>query len=178
MIHLYRLDTLRVDLRLLVGTLEDKCRFKSIAVPTMIILENKPERAELVTEWENMLGHQLPMLPPFKQFWKELPDLFEWLHNLVPKVVPEPIPAHVEVDTDWQPPSMVRAWHTAVPLEAIRFAAANRLCVNLQYHGTRRLIEPYSLRRTKEGKCVVRWFGPTYSSSSIRTYFFFKVLSG
>jgi hypothetical protein len=121
----------------------------------MIILENKPERAELVTEWENMLGHQLPMLPPFKQFWKELPDLFEWLHNLVPKVVPEPIPAHVEVDTDWQPPSMVRAWHTTVPLEAIRFAAANRLCVNLQYHGTRRLIEPYSLRRTKEGKILL-----------------------
>ena len=154
-IHLYRLDTLRVDLKLLVSTLEDKCRFKSITVPTMLILENKPERAELVTEWENMLGHQLPMLPPFEQFWEELPGLFEWLHNLVPKVVHKPIPAPVEVDTEWQPPSMVRAWHTTVPLEAIRFAAANRLCVNLQYQGIRQLIEPYSLRRTKDGNILL-----------------------
>ena len=154
-VHLHRLDILGVDLKLLVRTLEDKCRFKSIAVPTMFILENKPEKAELVTEWENMLGHQLPMLPPFEQFWEELPGLFEWLYSLVPKVVHKPIPAPVEVDTKWKPPSMAHAWHTAVPLEAIRFAAANRLCVNLHYQGTRRLIEPYSLRRTKDGDILL-----------------------
>ncbi len=154
-VHLYRLDTLNIDLRLLVSTLEDKCRFKSIAVPTMAILENKPERAELVTEWENMLGHQLPILPPFEQFWKELPDLFGWLKSLVPKIVHKSIPSRLEVDTEWQPPSMVHAWRTAVPFETIRFAAANRLCVNLLYGGTWRLIEPYSLRRTKEGNILL-----------------------
>jgi predicted nucleotidyltransferase component of viral defense system len=154
-IHLYRLDTLRVDLKILVRTLEDKCRFKTIAVPKMAILENKPERAELETEWQNMLGHQLPSLPPFEHFWQELPDLFEWLYSIVPKVVHIPIPALVETDVEWQPPSMVRAWHTTVPLEAIRFAAANHLCVNLHYRGTRRLIEPYSLRRTKEGNILL-----------------------
>ena len=121
----------------------------------MAILENKPERAELVTEWKNMLGHQLPILPPFEQFWEELPDMFEWLRSLVPKVVHKSIPSLLEIDTDWQPPSMAHAWHTAVPFETIRFAAANRLCVNLHYHGTLRLIEPYSLRRTKEGNFLL-----------------------
>jgi len=154
-VHLYRLDTTGVDLKVLVRTLEDKCRFKSIAVPTMLILENKPEKAELVAEWGNMLGHQLPMLPPFEQFWEELPGLFDWLYSLVPKVVHKPIPSPLEVDTTWQPPSMAYAWHATVPLEAIRFAAANRLCVDLHYQGTRRLIEPYSLRRTKDGNILL-----------------------
>lgn len=167
-IHIYRLDTLRFDLKLLVRTLEDKCRFKSIPVPTMLILENKPERVELVTEWENMLGHQLPILPPFEQFWEELPGLFEWLNSLVPKVVHKPIPAPVEVDTEWQPPSMVRVWHTAVSLEAIRFAAANRLCINLYYQGTRRLIEPYSLRRTKDGNILLH--AVKHSTGESRSY--------
>ena len=118
-------------------------------------LENKPERVELEAEWENMLGHQLPWLPPFEQFWKELPDFFTWLYSLVPKVAPKPFPSIVEVDTEWRPPSMVKVWYETVPLESIRFAAANRLCVDLQYQGSRRLIEPYSLRRTKEGHILL-----------------------
>jgi predicted DNA-binding transcriptional regulator YafY len=46
---------------------------------------------------------------------------------------------------------MVYAWGKAVPLESIRFAAANHLCVNLRYQNTWRLIEPYSLRRSLDG---------------------------
>ena len=41
----------------------------------------------------------------------------------------------------------VRAPPVSSPLEAIRFAAANRLCVDLHYLGGVRRIEPYSLRR-------------------------------
>ncbi len=36
-------------------------------------------------------------------------------------------------------------------LEVIRFGAANRLCIDLDYQGVIRRIEPYSLRRTQEG---------------------------
>ena len=36
---------------------------------------------ELDTEWESMLAHQLPLLPPLKIFWRELPSFFEWLNN-------------------------------------------------------------------------------------------------
>jgi hypothetical protein len=41
------------------------------------------------------------------------------------------------------------------PLEIIRFAAANHLCVDLNYDGSVRRIEPYSLRRTQEGNYVL-----------------------
>ncbi len=40
-------------------------------------------------------------------------------------------------------------------LEIIRFAAANHLCVDLEYGGSVRRIEPYSLRRTRDGNIVL-----------------------
>ena len=44
-------------------------------------------------------------------------------------------------------------------LEIVRFAAANRLCVDLAYQDSVRRIEPYSLRRSRAGDillCAVR----------------------
>ena len=155
-VHLYRHKSERPDRASVLRTLEEKCAFKGIEVPTMAALEGRPERAELETEWANMLAHQLPALPPFAQFWGELPAVFDWLHGAIEKVVPQPIPAMGGViDESWRPPAMVQAWHANVPLEIIRFAAANHLCVNLTYQGTQRLIEPYSLRRTQEGNLLL-----------------------
>jgi predicted nucleotidyltransferase component of viral defense system len=155
-VHLYRHESERPKRASVLRTLEEKCAFKEIEVPTMAALEGRPERAELETEWSNMLAHQLPALPPFAQFWGELPAVFDWLHGAIEKVVPQPIPAMGGViDESWRPPAMVQAWHANVPLEVIRFSAANYLCVNLTYQGTQRLIEPYSLRRTQEGNLLL-----------------------
>lgn len=155
-IHLYRHDSTKHGREIILNTLKEKCSFKGISVPTLEILDNKPERAELETEWENMLGHQVPVLPPFEQFWKELPELFEWLYRAVVKPAPTVMSAmgHT-IDTAWHPPAMAQAWHISTPLEAIRFAATNRLCVDLTYQGSRRLIEPYSLRRTRDGNLLL-----------------------
>lgn len=160
-VHLYRHDGTRQGRELILSTLERKCAFKGISVPTMESLESKPERAELETEWENMLGHQVPVLPPFEQFWQELPEIFEWLYRAVEKAAPAAMPAGRQVvDTAWHPPAMATAWRTSIPLEPIRFAAANRLCVQLNYvdangNWKRPVIEPYSLRRTREGNLLL-----------------------
>jgi len=160
-IHLYRHDSVKHDRAIILDTLEKKCAFKGISVPTMEILESKPERAELETEWENMLGHQVPVLPPFEQFWNELPEIFEWLYRAVEKAAPAAIPVGRQViDTAWHPPTMATAWRTSIPLEPIRFAAANHLCVQLNYvdakdNWKRPIIEPYSLRRTREGNLLL-----------------------
>ena len=58
---------------------------------------------------------------------------------------------------------MATSWRSlgvSAPLEIIRFAAANRLCVELDYQNERgqrdiRIIEPYSLRRSQEGKYLL-----------------------
>lgn len=155
-IHLYRHDSTKHDRAIILNTLEKKCAFKGLSVPTIEFLEGKPERAELETEWENMLGHQVPVLPPFEQFWRELPEIFEWLYRAIEKAVPPTIPVMGQpIDVSWRPPAMAQAWHTATPLEIIRYAAANRLCVRLNYvdadgNWKQPLIEPYSLRRTRD----------------------------
>lgn len=155
-VHLYRHDELKPDQALILDTLEKKCKFKEMPVPTMETFRNRPEREELEAEWKNMLAHQLPALPPFEQFWEELPEVMEWLHGVVEKVEKEAISSEREsIDETWHPPSMAQAWHIEVPLEKIRFAAANRLCVKLYYNNEYRLIEPYSLRKTRAGNILL-----------------------
>jgi len=168
-VHLHRHSELNPDRDLVLSTLEKKCSFKGIPVPTLSSLEDRPEREDLEAEWEHMLAHQLPMLPLFEQVWKELPGLFEWLHVAAEKVQPPSIPSMGRaVDLSWRPPPMAQAWHTTTPVEIIRFAAANRLCVDLFYQGSRRIIEPYSLRRSQEGNLLL--FAIRHPTDEIRCY--------
>jgi len=137
------------------GLLAAKCQTKNIPIPTFESITNHPVRAELMSEWENMLGHQLPKLPPFDSFWDELPKLFDWLEQ---RYISKRLPAfsfrHDE-DSRWTAPPTVQSWGFSFPLEKIRYAAANYICVELVYNNAKRIIEPYSLRRTKEGNLLL-----------------------
>ncbi|CAB1075669.1 hypothetical protein D1AOALGA4SA_3482 [Olavius algarvensis Delta 1 endosymbiont] len=78
------------------------------------------------------------------------------MRGLVAKTVKAAIPmGRHAIDASWRPPAMAQAWQAPAPLEGIRFAAANRLCVNLYYQNKYRLIEAYSLRRTQEGNILL-----------------------
>ncbi len=114
-------------------------------------------REELEAEWQNMLGHQLPVLPPVEDFWAELPKLFEWLEKetVTPALEPVPATGRERIDSRWTPSPTITTWGVGVPLETIRYAAANHLCVELGYNGTTRIIEPYSLRRSSEGNWLL-----------------------
>lgn len=141
--------------------LREKCRYKEIAVPTFTSIDTSPHRAELDSEWENMLGHQLPELPPLDMYLKELREVFNWLEGQ-PVEAPtlQEFPLKQDTAVGWALPSTISTWGTGVPLETIRYAGVNRLCVDLGYHGSTRRIEPYSLRQTKDGNLVlyaVRW---------------------
>ncbi|MFN2483797.1 MAG: WYL domain-containing protein, partial [Candidatus Limnocylindria bacterium] len=128
---------------------------KGVIVPTFDAVERAATRAELETEWDNMLGHQLPALPPFDQFWGELPGLFAWLAGEAVLEEAQPIGGVSDEDLNWQPPATAWVWGRGSALETIRFAAVNRLCVDLGYRGTHRIIEPYSLRRSLAGALLL-----------------------
>jgi hypothetical protein len=103
-----------------------------------------------------MLGHQLPVLPPVADFWAALPEVFAWL--LSGEEAPQPAAitasaAETTIRTRVLPPGI--PMRARGPLEIIRFAAANHLCVDLQYDGSTRRIEPYSLRETRDGNFVL-----------------------
>jgi hypothetical protein len=78
------------------------------------------------------------------------------------------------MDTGWHLPPMVHAWGAqAGSLEVIRFAAANRLCIQIDYtkeNGERSAptIEPYSVRRTSAGDLLL--FGVKADTGESRSY--------
>ncbi len=76
---LYRHEKLRAMKDIILSTLEKKCAFKNIPVPTMDTLRNRPEREELEAEWANMLAHQMTSLPAFELFWIEISQVMDWL---------------------------------------------------------------------------------------------------
>jgi len=164
-VHLHRQRELEPDRGQVIATLKEKCEFKGIPVPTLQSIQTSPLVGELQTAWEQMLGHQLPELPPFDGFWNELSEVFAWLsEQKIRAVLPAMfVPSAGSLDTTWRPPAMAFSWRAfgaSAPLEIIRFAAANRLCVELDYRdqsgrsGTR-TIEPYSLRRSSEGNLLL-----------------------
>ena len=150
-VNLFWRGDLRAHGPLIRETLAEKCRTKGVPVPTLAALEGAATRADLEAEWANMLGHQLPALPPFATFWAEVPNLLAWLDGTAEAGTLAPIAAGTDEDATWSPPATAWTWGMGVALEPIRFAASNRLCVELGYHGSRRVIEPYSLRRTRDG---------------------------
>ena len=160
-VHFYRHREIPCDGALVVSTLKEKCAFKGIPVPTIAALQTRPENRELEAEWSNMLAHQLPQLPPFGLFFAELPPVFDWLFGQVARPVVPTYPVGADIDVSWRPPATATTWGLPAPLEIIRFAAANHLCVDLDYtdqqgNRGRRLIEPYSLRRTKDGNIILK----------------------
>lgn len=153
-VNLYRNTEARPSSAALLDVLRQKCEFKGIAVPRLEDLA--AHRDGLEGGWQAMLAHQLPALPPVAAFWDVLPEFFAWLAGGEAVATPA---AYVMAAGE----SVIRERTLAldVPgaaqthLEIIRFAGANRLCVDLDYQGSTRRIEPYSLRRTRDGNIVL-----------------------
>ena len=131
-----------------------KCEAKGVPVPTLELLEGAPHRAELESEWSNMLRHQLPALPPLDHYWGRLPELFAWLAGEIVIEAPAAVVGG-RGEVTWAPSPRAWSWGAGPPLEPVRFAGANRLCVDLRYRGTVRRVEPYSLRVTQDGNLLL-----------------------
>ncbi len=172
-VHIHRRNDYAPDNGAVLDILKKKCEYKGLSLPTKETIQSSPKRDELEAEWENMLSHQLPSLPSFEQFWGELPEVFDWLYGVTIKAVPQPIAVGKDVDLSWKPPAFVHAWGLNAPMEVIRFAASNRLCVKLGYIDSKgqyaeRNIEPYSLRRTKDGNLIL--YAIKHDSGETRSY--------
>lgn len=175
-VHLYRRKELQPDRPRLMQALQEKCAFRNIAVPDLHSIQQSPLVNELQVSWAQMLAHQLPELPPFDGFWGELPEVFDWLYERTEQPVLKSFAVGRDVDVGWRIPAMASSWRgmgIGAPLEVIRFAAANRLCVQLQYRKesgemTAPVIEPYSLRRTRDGNFLL--YGVRTDTGEDRSY--------
>ena len=159
-VNLYRNTEARPEQQQFLAVLRDKCAFKGIELPRLADIE--PHRGELEAGWTHMLDHQLPALLPVGSFWDALPEIFNWLHG---QVVAPVLPAMPLLGASQE---VIRERVIGLPtgsrgqtfIEAIRFAASNRLLVNIDYRdkqGNRstRAIEAYSLRRSRAGDVLL-----------------------
>ena len=153
-VNLYRHGDSRPSPAVLRDVLTQKCAYKGIPLPSVESL--LPHRADLEAMWESMLGHQLPVLPPVADFWAALPEVFGWIMGgeEAPQLT-QIAPSSGEIAIRSRVLPMAVPLRARAPLEIMRFAAANRLCVDLVYDGSTRRIEPYSLRQTADGNFVL-----------------------
>jgi DNA-directed RNA polymerase subunit RPC12/RpoP len=153
-INLFRRNDLRLYPEIIRQARAGKCAAKNIGMPTAADFNGSPLIAALESDWDQMLAHQLPALPPLQGFLGELPLLFGWLEGTAEFEDLPPMPTRADEEA-WSPPPTVATWRVGVPLETVRFAATNHLCVELLYDGNWRRIEAYSLRRTSAGRLLL-----------------------
>lgn len=167
-VNLFRHGEFRPAAAAVLDVLRQKCAFKGIPIPTLAALAGAVD--ELVADWHAMLGHQLPVLPPFESFWGALPEFFVWLESGAAPPAPAVAPIGVGEEVFRPAVGVLRRQGVAGSsfLEVIRFAAANRLCVDLTYQGSARRIEPYSLRRTSAGAILL--FAVRSANGESRSY--------
>jgi predicted nucleotidyltransferase component of viral defense system len=152
-VNLYRNTESRPDATAFRNVLQQKCEFKGIPLPRLADLMT--HRGDVEAGWKTMLDHQLPALLPVDSFWDELPAIFDWLHGvaIAAPLAPFPIPGTVVRERILTTPG---GFGGQSFIETIRFAAANRLRIDLQYRDlkgavTTRTVEPYSFRRSSAG---------------------------
>ena len=163
----------------------EKFAVKGMTLPTIADVIRRAEAdEELHSEWDSMLGHQLPATPRLDDFLARLPAGIAWMQEpqappgvhagtataRVPQLL-SPVPARPGESLVIE--RGIRTWGVAAPLEAIRFAGVSHLLVEFRYHGAVRRIEPYSLRRPKTGNLLLYGFEQLKNGSTtndIRAY--------
>jgi len=143
-VHFFRNRELIENPQLVYNVLGQKCAFKGMEIPTFEFIENHEKLDELEPQWENMLAHQLPSLPPIESFWEDLKPFFEWLEGQLE--VERLVPADIVTGEVFQVNRADNFRTDISNLNKIQFSAANRVCINLTYNGKQRTVEPLSFR--------------------------------
>lgn len=173
LVHLNRAFHDEIDRAKTANVFVRKCAFKGLSSPTAASIMNAVDADVLRANWKPQLGHQLPVLPPVEDFLDGTKEALEWLllpdkkETVLPVAslrstelpVPRQLfpPAHVgRLTSVGRGATMAKGftgWASA--MERIRYAARNHLCVELTYHGVRRVVEPYSLRQPRTGNLLL-----------------------
>jgi len=134
-----------------------KCQAKNLTPPSAAeLLQTVEDANELRSEWGNMLAHQLSVLPKLDDLLGRLPELLHWIDEPLAAIAETVLPAVplAARETPLIRPG-IQYWGSGLPLEALRFAGANRLMVEFDYNGKHRLVEPYSLRLADTGNLLL-----------------------
>lgn len=146
----------QIDPHLTKNIATKKFNFKKLTTPSIKYIMEAIDKKVLKTNWEHQLSHQITKLPPVDIFIDDLIDAIAWWLKpdiAKPSLQPNPsakgkiVPRVLFPKIDWQ------TGPTA--MDQIRYAARNKFCALISYHGLRRLVEPYSLRYPLTGNEIL-----------------------
>lgn len=148
-VHFFRNRGMIENTQLVYNVLTKKCSYKNISIPTFASIKNHEKLEELDSQWHNMLAHQLPALPPLDSFWSDLEPFFEWINGNLKE---QQLVSSTDMDGEiFHPGRISSAFSLDTIVQKIQFAAANRVCIEIEYNGKIRMIEPLSFRQAKSG---------------------------
>lgn len=172
-IHFFRNREMIDNPKLVYNVLRKKCSFKKFEVPTFRHIEEHEKLDELEPQWENMLAHQLPHLPPMASFWIDLSPFFDWLQGQLTEDTLVSVSTKDEII--FQPGRIFDAYSIDSVLQKIQFAAANRICVKFGYNDKVRTVEPLSFRTAKSGNNL--FYGFERDAGHTKSYTLAKIQS-
>ncbi|HMG68178.1 MAG TPA: nucleotidyl transferase AbiEii/AbiGii toxin family protein [Chitinophagaceae bacterium] len=162
-----------IDVKKAQNCLKKKFEFKFLPEPSVDLVFSNVNFDLLKANWENQLRHQVQVLPTVESFYNDLREALSWwideinletVLSTIQRPVNEQILPRIHFP-EWQAQSRLgigRRINTpslpgqsAIYLDHIRFAARNRLCIEITYHGVKRLVEPYSLRLPQTGNLLL-----------------------
>jgi hypothetical protein len=165
-----------VNLASVRDVLARKCAAKNVIAPTSASLTALVRGSpDLRGDWGNMLSHQLPALPALDTLLARLEEVLGWIDAREPS--PAPVAVHkLAAGEQLIAPRGGFYWGGNQRLELVRFAGANRLKIAFTYNGTRRVVEPYSLRRKGSGNLLLyAWENGAASIKAFKTVEMFNV---
>ncbi len=173
-VHFFRNREMIKNPQLVYNVLGQKCAFKEMSIPTFEYIENHEKLDELEAQWDNMLAHQLPSLPPMESFWADLEPFFAWLDGQLE--VEKLVPAGIISGDIFQVGRAGYFTSDISGLNKIQFAAANRVCIKLRYNNKLRTVEPLSFRiNTSTGNRL--FYGHERDSGHPKAYSISKIQS-
>lgn len=169
--------------------IEKKFNFIGITNPSVDLILSQLDFSQLESSWTNQLKHQIEVLPSAENFFHDLkPALSWWFDEHSVEQINTPISmdpnettlprAHFPERLHNQITGLGRG-HNAIPvffkyLDQIRYAARNRLCLEIEYEGIKRIVEPYSIKELKNGNLLLYVYALTkgdISTRAIRSYY-------
>jgi hypothetical protein len=139
------------------ATLVAKFEYKGLPVPTINALLTAIDEESLSSNWGAQLSHQMPLLPPVESYIEGLKtDALWWMESDSPEISLPIVsfPEDERVKRDRFPTFRLGGENDTDLTGRITFAARNRLCIEIRYHGAMRVVEPYSLRNPRTGNVL------------------------
>jgi len=133
-----------------------KFHFKGLKTPSFEYIMDSIDNSVLRANWEQQLAHQINKLPPVDIFIDDLRDAIAWW--LKPEIAKPSLQPMPQASGEIVPRSLFPKinWQTGpTAMDQVRYAARNKFCALISYHGSTRLVEPYSLRYPSTGKEIL-----------------------